>query len=63
MIIFGFALFVSTFTFALMSLTKSPSLLLGIGTVSLSMCILINEEILKHELPIDNDDDETFSDY
>lgn len=63
MIIFGFALFVSTFTFALMSLTKSPSLFLGIGTVSLCMCILLNEEILKHELPIENEDDETFSEY
>ena len=60
LIIFGFALFISTFTFALFSDTKSLSLFITIGTISLCMCILINEEILKYELPIDNENDETF---
>lgn len=63
LIIFGYALFISTFTFVLMSRTNSPALFLGIGTISLCMCILLNAEIIKHETPREIEDDETFSEF
>lgn len=63
LIIFAFALFISTFTFVLLERTTTPGLLLFIGTVSLCMCILLNEEILKREIPREIEDDETFSDF
>jgi hypothetical protein len=46
-----------------MSRTNSPALFLGIGTISLCMCILLNAEIIKHETPREIEDDETFSEF
>lgn len=60
LIIFAFALFISTFTFVLFDKTTTPGLLLFIGTISLCMCVLLNEEVLKHEISREVEDDETF---